>query len=118
MNNNNFVVYGFLRKTSDSFYYIGKGRPDRPFCKNKRTIPHPGSRSRIVILYENLEEERALEIEKNLIYLMGRIGVEEWGTLRNISSGGAGLTKKLSESARYHKSMLRGEGGFHGGGLY
>lgn len=109
MNNNNFVVYGFLRKTLDSFYYIGKGRPDRPFCKNKRTIPHPGSRSRIVILYENLEEERALEIEKNLIYLMGRIGVEEWGTLRNISSGGAGLTKKLSESARYHKSMLKEE---------
>lgn len=106
---NNFVVYGFLRKTLDSFYYIGKGRPDRPYCKNKRTIPHPGTRSRVVILYKDLDEYRALEIEKKLISLIGRIGVEEGGTLRNISPGGAGLTKKLSESTRYYKAMLREE---------
>ena len=97
-----FVVYGFLRKDYSSFYYIGKGRPDRPYKRSNRTIPHPSCRSRVVILYSDVTEEVALSNEKILINLMGRIGVDPHGTLRNIRSGGVGLS-----AAHYKKGVKR-----------
>ncbi len=109
MPDTDFVVYGYLRKDYGSFYYIGKGRPDRPYSKSKRTIPHPGCRSRIVILYKNIEEQVALDIEKKLISLMGRIGIEPWGTLRNINPGGEGVSKKHSEELKQKKYLYRHE---------
>jgi hypothetical protein len=109
MEDTDFVVYGYLRRDYSSFYYIGKGRPDRPYCKNKRTIPHPGCRSRIVILYKNITEELALENEKKLIKLIGRIGKESGGTLRNISPGGDGVSKRHSNELRTRKQLYRYE---------
>jgi len=109
MPDTDFVVYGYLRKDYSSFYYIGKGRPDRPFKGNRRTIPHPGCRSRIVILYKNIEEQVALDIEKKLIFLIGRIGFEPWGTLRNINPGGEGVSKKHSEELKQKKYLYRHE---------
>jgi hypothetical protein len=96
----NFVVYGFLRQDYSSFYYIGKGRPYRPYQSRKRTIPHPGCNSRVVILYENISEELALENERKLISLIGRIGIDPDGTLRNISSGGCGVSQKHSKELK------------------
>lgn len=107
MEDTDFVVYGFLRQCYSSFYYIGKGRPYRPHQKNKRTIPHPGNRSRVVILYQNLTEDRALEIEKKLISLMGRVGIDKGGVLRNIRSGGEGVSQKHSSKLKQKKYLYR-----------
>lgn len=107
MTDTDFVVYGYLRKDYGSFYYIGKGRPDRPHAKNKRVIPHPGCRSRVVILYENISEDLALENEKKLIALMGRIGIDEGGVLRNMSSGGEGVSKKHASELKQRRNFFR-----------
>jgi len=109
MEDTDFVVYGYLRKDYGSFYYIGKGRPDRPYCRTKRTIPHPGCRSRIVILYNNITEELALENERKLIKLIGRKGYEVGGTLRNINPGGEGVSKKHSEKLKARDQLHRHE---------
>lgn len=107
MEDTDFVVYGFLREDRGSFYYIGKGRPYRAYQKGKRTIPHPGCQSRVVILYQNITEERALENEKKLISLMGRIGVDEGGVLRNICPGGEGVSQKHSSKLKQERYLYR-----------
>lgn len=107
MEDTDFVVYGFLREDRGSFYYIGKGRPYRAYQRGKRTIPHPGCQSRVVILYQNITEERALENEKKLISLMGRIGIDEGGVLRNICPGGGGVSQKHSSKLKNKRYLYR-----------
>jgi hypothetical protein len=102
-----FVVYGFLRGDYGSFYYIGKGRPYRPYQKTKRTIPHPGCNSRVVIIYENIPEVLALDNERRLIALMGRIGIDEGGVLRNRNPGGEGVSRKHSAELRQQRELYK-----------
>lgn len=109
----NVVVYQWLREDG-SPYYVGIGKPRRPYT-GKRRCGRPPSKERIVILHENLEWEEACQIEKELIAFYGRKDLGT-GILRNLTDGGEGVIglseeskikmseakrgKKLSESAK------------------
>lgn len=47
----NFAVYAYMRKNGTP-YYIGKGRPERPYQNSGRYCRTP-PRERIVLLHEN-----------------------------------------------------------------
>jgi hypothetical protein len=104
-----FVVYAFCREDS-TFYYIGKGRPQRPYESRKEGIKPPKDRSRILILHENLTEELAFQYEKKLIQFYGRMDLGE-GLLRNMTNGGEGVAGWIpGEDWRLKKSeSMRGE---------
>jgi hypothetical protein len=86
----NFVVYAYSRQNG-TFYYIGKGRPSRPYKKRKTGIKPPKDNSRIHILHANLPENLAFEYERNLITFYGRkdLGI---GLLHNRTNGGEGVS--------------------------
>lgn len=104
-----FVVYAFCREDG-TFYYIGKGRPQRPYESRKEGIKPPKDRSRILILHENLTEELAFECEKKLIQFYGRMDLGE-GLLRNMTNGGEGVSGWIpGEDWRLKKSeSMQGE---------
>lgn len=86
---NIFVVYAYCRKDG-TYYYIGKGKPHRPYqWRGKRGINPPKDRSRILILHSELPEELALEYEKKLILFYGRKDLNT-GLLKNRTDGGEG----------------------------
>jgi hypothetical protein len=86
---NNFVVYAYCRKDG-TFYYIGKGKPYRPYVwRGKRGINPPRDRSRILILHSGLSEEKALSYEQGLILFYGRKDTGT-GLLKNKTDGGEG----------------------------
>ena len=86
---NNFVVYAYCRKDG-TFYYIGKGRPNRPYTwRGKRGINPPKDRSRILILHSGLQERVSLEYEVKLILFYGRKDLGT-GLLKNRTDGGEG----------------------------
>jgi hypothetical protein len=104
---NNFVVYGFYREDWTP-YYIGKGRPSRPYKKGGRPCSTPPE-EKILILYSGLNEQTAYDWEKKLIKRYGRKGIEDGGILLNRSEGGKGVRgihfpletrKKMSEKAK------------------
>jgi len=90
----NFYVYGYLRAVTSergeagTYYYIGKGRGNRAYSKD-RLVPVPKDRDRIVIIVDNLTEEEAFKLEIQLISKYGRID-EETGILHNLTNGGEG----------------------------
>lgn len=86
---NNFVVYAYCRKDG-TFYYIGKGRPGRPFSKRREGIRPPQDRDRILILHTGLSEQTAFDFETNLIIFYGRKDLGT-GLLRNMTNGGEGV---------------------------
>jgi hypothetical protein len=111
---NNFVVYAY----SDEnwvFYYIGKGRPRRPYSRS-RYIKRPKDSDHIHILEKDLDEKTAYEHEKLLISLYGRKELDPVnGTLLNSTNGGGGTSgykwskgnlEKISGS-NHHKSISR-----------
>jgi hypothetical protein len=84
----NFVVYAYCREDG-TFYYIGKGRPRRPYGKRKEGVKPPKDRSRILILHEGLSEQLAFSYEEKLILFYGRKDLGT-GLLRNMTNGGEG----------------------------
>ena len=84
----NFVVYAFCREDG-TFYYIGKGRPRRPYGKRKEGIKPPSDKNRILILHSGLPEQTAFDYEKKLILFYGRKD-QGTGLLRNMTNGGEG----------------------------
>ncbi len=86
----NFVVYAYIREDGTP-YYIGKGRPERPYKGKGRPCKRPSEENRIVILHENIDEQTAFRIEKELIakYKRKDLYLEE-GLLYNKSNGGEG----------------------------
>ena len=117
----NFVVYAFSRGSDSktgpkgSYYYIGKGRPERPYyCYGRKTAKCPRDRKKnIHILYSGLDEKTAFKLEVELIAKYGRIDLyPEWGILHNLTDGGEGVSgrqvskdtkKKISEKNRGKK---------------
>lgn len=98
----NFVVYAYCRKNG-TYYYIGKGRPNRPYTwRGKRGINPPKDRSRILILHSNLTEDVSFEYERKLILFYGRkdLGL---GLLKNRTDGGEG-TSGWIPSKEYRKN--------------
>ena len=64
MSDNNFVVYAYVRSKPDrfgregTFYYIGKGRPNRPYQRSGRTVKRPKNVKFIKVLHQNLDENK------------------------------------------------------------
>jgi hypothetical protein len=85
----NFVVYAYCREDG-TFYYIGKGRPRRPYGKRREGIKPPKDRDRILILHSGLPEKIAFDYEEKLILFYGRKDLGT-GLLRNMTNGGEGV---------------------------
>jgi len=83
-----FYVYQYIREDGTP-YYIGKGKGARLYDTSKRTIRAPKNKDRIIIVQENLSEELAFKLEKELIAKYGRKN-NQTGILRNLTDGGEG----------------------------
>jgi hypothetical protein len=118
----NFVVYGYLRRGEDRFgrrgtlYYIGKGRPGRPYVRFNRRVKVPMDVDRIWIIHRDINEKTALKFEIELIKIYQRQDVNpECGILKNMTDGGEGATgrkqsketkRKISEKNKGQKRSL------------
>ncbi len=101
MKKKEFYVYGLIDPCTNDFFYIGKGKGDRYLShlkKNKwdfnfaklesiQDIVKSGFEVEIEILFPNLDEETAFDLEKTLIYNIGRKVFSE-GKLTNLNPGG------------------------------
>jgi hypothetical protein len=93
LNPNNYVTYAYISEETKQFYYIGKGRPSRPYVKQNRSVIVPSCRSRILILASNLDEKTAYEYEKKFINFYGRKDIKTgWCVLENRTNGGSGFS--------------------------
>jgi hypothetical protein len=97
-----YYTYAYLREDRTP-YYIGKGKGNRVYKKNRRVRP-PTDKSRIIFLKQNLTEEEAFKHE---IYMIAVFGRKDLGTgiLHNMTDGGEGASnqgtpEQRSESAR------------------
>jgi hypothetical protein len=83
-----YCTYAYLREDL-SPYYIGKGKKNRPYSKNRKF--KPPTRDRILILKKGLTEEEAIRHE---IYMIAILGRKDKGTgiLRNLTDGGEGIS--------------------------
>jgi hypothetical protein len=106
---NNFVVYAYCREDG-TFYYIGKGRPRRPYGRRKEGIKPPKSKERILILHTGLPEKTAFDYEEKLILFYGRKDLGT-GLLRNMTNGGEGVAGWIPDEdwRRKKKESMIGE---------
>ena len=82
-----YYTYAYLREDRTP-YYIGKGKEDRIYSKQKNIKP-PKDKSRIIFLKQNLTEEEAFKHEKYMIAVFGRKDLGT-GILHNRTDGGEG----------------------------
>lgn len=96
-----FYVYGLIDPRNNQYFYIGKGKGKRylSHLKPKRfdfnygklekikNIQNSGLDVKIEIIFPNLDEETAFELEKLIIYKLGREVLNE-GILTNLNPGG------------------------------
>lgn len=90
MENNNYVVYRHLKPNGEVFY-VGMGKPYRPFYKHNRSIFWNNIVEKygykVEVLQQNLDLESAIELEMFLIQLYGRKDLGT-GILVNLTDGG------------------------------
>jgi hypothetical protein len=96
-----YYTYAYLREDKTP-YYIGKGKEDRIYSKQKNIKP-PKDKSRILLLKQNLTEEEAFKHE---IYMISVFGRKDLGTgiLHNRTNGGEGVSG-LSHSEESRRKM-------------
>jgi len=88
---NNYYVYGHVRKDNGKCFYIGKGKGNRAYVKNKRnkywhnTVKNANGYD-VLVYVNNITEEKAFELEKLFIK---KIGIDN---LTNITDGGEGIS--------------------------
>ena len=101
-----FCVYAHLKADSNEVFYIGKGMPRRVNSKDDRnkywhnTAKKHGFKS--VILYDNLVEEDALDLEVDLIALHRVMGCN----LVNMTDGGEGTSGRRFVMSEEHKRKI------------
>jgi hypothetical protein len=84
-----YYTYAYLREDRTP-YYIGKGKEDRIYSKQKNIKP-PKDKSRIIFLKQNLTEVEAFKHEKYMIAVFGRKDLGT-GILHNRTDGGEGTS--------------------------
>ena len=107
-----YYTYAYLREDRTP-YYIGKGKGDRAYKKERREFKPPKDKSRIIFLKQNLTEEEAFKHE---IYMIAVFGRKDLGTgiLRNRTDGGEGVSnqgtpEQRSEIARKRQASMTPE---------
>ena len=84
-----YYTYAYLREDKTP-YYIGKGKENRIYSKQKNIKP-PKDKSRVIYLKQNLTEEEAFKHEIYMIDVFGRIDLGT-GILHNLTNGGDGTS--------------------------
>jgi hypothetical protein len=108
---NNYYVYLHRRSSDDKVFYVGKGKDDRCisiYNRNKKWV-HTAKKHGFYyeIVFENLSETEAYDIEKDVILEM-RYHVGD--VLCNIASGGRGvLFDRKNNDNQLHKPKISRE---------
>jgi len=90
--------------TAGTPYYVGKGRGNRAYSKNRKITRRPTDPSRIVFVAIGLTEQEAFQEETRLIKQYGRIDLGT-GCLRNRTDGGEGQCGRIQpEEEKRRKS--------------
>ena len=109
MSTNEFYTYAYLRPDGIP-YYIGKGKGDRMFKKNRKGTNPPNDPSLILVLKSGLSEKDALKHEKYMIYVLGRKDLGK-GPLWNFTDGGEGLSNPSKETRDKIANSKKGKPG-------
>jgi hypothetical protein len=103
----NYYVYQYLREDGTP-YYIGKGKGSRAYL-NGRSTPKPPDPDRIQFVKENLTEDEAFALERNLIAKYGRKDLGT-GILRNLTEGGEGASGRIAKLESIEKRVAKNTG--------
>lgn len=96
-----YYVYVHYRESDNLPFYVGKGKGNRAYDFNKRNIYWNRVKNkhgiRVEIIFENLEEDEAFQLEKDVILELKYFGYP----LTNLSDGGEGNSgMKFSDQQR------------------
>lgn len=111
---NKFYIYAHYRKTTGEIFYIGKGFGKRAWDRGKKRTLHwhnvvKKNGYTISILHDNLTENEAFTLEKELIKYYGRndLGL---GPLVNMTDGGEGASGIVVSQETKEKQSLAKKG--------
>ena len=99
-----YYTYAYLREDRTP-YYIGKGKGNRAYGRRYKGIKPPKDQSRIIVLKQNLTEEKAFKHEVYMIAVFGRKDLGT-GILHNRTNGGEG-SSGVVRSLEFKENLRR-----------
>jgi hypothetical protein len=106
VNPNRFYTYAYLREDRTP-YYIGKGKGNRAFIKNRKGAKSPKDITRIIFLKQNITEEEAFKHEKYMIDVFGRKDLGT-GILHNRTDGGEGSSGAI-RTEKWKRNIIKAD---------